>query len=491
MERLRQFQWSELLQKKKLLFTLGMFAMLILVYFANRKNDFTFYLAIPAIIIVVMAIENFRNLWYILIFCLPLSIHLRQFIPAFPGADLTFPSDVLCIGLGLLMIFKMASERRTFGGLYWHPITFVIGIMLLWQLFPVITSTMLEVSIKNYIAALWLILGFFFLSTWVFSNPKRIVHFFWLIGAGFALALIIILIKYGFQGRNPFGQLRFNPTPVFHDHTIFGAFPPFYIPIFVLFIFQGKFRQQFRIVSGLMLLFLIGGLFFSYSRGAWGSTFLSLAIMFLVIYRNLIQKYLIPFLAVSMIVGYFGLGMLTGIGNSKDAVSRKSFADHIVSISNFQTDYSNTERINRWTAAWDMFEKKPITGFGPGTYAFKYAPFQRSKYRTPVSTNRGDNGTAHNEFLLAMSEGGLVSGLIMMALFLVPLIMGLRGYLKTSLPNLQVLYLGVTFGLLTYFFHSWVNNFLDQDKIGGTYFAFLAMIVALDRYQNRIRSDKA
>ena len=129
-----------------------------------------------------------------------------------------------------------------------------------------------------------------------------------------------------------------------------------------------------------------------------------------------------------------------------------------------------------------MFKAHPVAGYGPGTYAFVYGDYQKAFVRTPVSTNRGDNGTAHNEFLLAMSEGGLPAGLIMVLIFAVPIYSGMRGYKLAQGRHLRLLYLAVTFGIITYAIHSFVNNFLDQDKVGGTYLVLLAMLVAMDIY---------
>ena len=57
--------------------------------------------------------------------------------------------------------------------------------------------------------------------------------------------------------------------------------------------------------------------------------------------------------------------------------SSADFKTHISSMTNIKSDASNLERINRWNCAIRMFEDKPIFGFGPGTYMFVYAPYQK------------------------------------------------------------------------------------------------------------------
>jgi len=92
-----------------------------------------------------------------------------------------------------------------------------------------------------------------------------------------------------------------------------------------------------------------------------------------------------------------------------ESESSGKFSEHIESMANITSDASNTERINRWKCALRMFREKPIFGWGPGTYVFQYAPFQFSYDRTIISTNFGDLGNAHSEYLGPLSESGFNS----------------------------------------------------------------------------------
>ena len=101
--------------------------------------------------------------------------------------------------------------------------------------------------------------------------------------------------------------------------------------------------------------------------------------------------------------------------NSQD--SSDSFVEHIESMSNVTTDASNLERINRWKSAIRLFQERPHLGWGPGTYQFHYAPYQNYYEKTVISTNAGDMGNAHSEYLSALSETGW-PGLFIFLLFL-------------------------------------------------------------------------
>src|SRR5690606_3361999 len=97
--------------------------------------------------------------------------------------------------------------------------------------------------------------------------------------------------------------------------------------------------------------------------------------------------------------------------NTQDSTGTQ-LSEHIQSISNITTDASNLERINRWNSALEMFEEKPFFGWGPGTYAFQYAPFQSAQDKTIISTNAGDMGNAHSELLGPLSEQGIFGPLL-------------------------------------------------------------------------------
>ena len=63
-----------------------------------------------------------------------------------------------------------------------------------------------------------------------------------------------------------------------------------------------------------------------------------------------------------------------------------------------------------------MFMDKPWVGHGPGTYMFLYAPYQRPSEKTIISTNGGNRGNAHGEYLSALCESGALGLLTFLGL---------------------------------------------------------------------------
>jgi putative inorganic carbon (HCO3(-)) transporter len=162
----------------------------------------------------------------------------------------------------------------------------------------------------------------------------------------------------------------------------------------------------------------------------------------------------------------------------------------VQSISNISSDASNLERVNRWSCAIRMFKERPVFGFGPGTYMFKYAPYQFSYEKTIISTNNGDNGNAHSEYIGPLAEQGILGLILVLVLFTTIIVTGLRVYNRVENREARVYALVFLLGLITYFVHGILNNFLDQDKAAVPFWAFVAAIVAIDLYQSK-KSNKA
>lgn len=166
-------------------------------------------------------------------------------------------------------------------------------------------------------------------------------------------------------------------------------------------------------------------------------------------------------------------------------VSSANLTEHVVSIGNITSDDSNRERLNRWYCAVRMFKEKPFFGWGPGTYMFKYAPFQKSSQKTVISTNAGDMGNAHSEYFGPLAESGFIGAFSMLFIVLAALYTGIKLYHSAKNREIKLLILSILTGLVTYFIHGCLNNFLDTDKLSAPFWGFIAMLVALEVYHNK------
>ncbi|MCB0736467.1 MAG: O-antigen ligase family protein, partial [Bacteroidetes bacterium] len=163
---------------------------------------------------------------------------------------------------------------------------------------------------------------------------------------------------------------------------------------------------------------------------------------------------------------------------------------HVQSIYNVTTDDSNTERINRWAAALRMFQEKPITGWGPNTYQHKYAPFQISWQKTKISTNMGNLGNAHSEFIGPLAEMGLPGMLLVMLLVVVALNRAMKLFYNGTTLLTKYAGLFITLSLVTYYVHGLLNNYLDVDKANVAIWTAMGSIVALDVFHNKEQNSE-
>jgi O-antigen ligase len=169
--------------------------------------------------------------------------------------------------------------------------------------------------------------------------------------------------------------------------------------------------------------------------------------------------------------------------------SSYDLADQVKSISNISTDASNVERLNRWASAMRLWKESPVVGTGPGTYQFIYGSYQRSYQLSTISTNAGDLGNAHSEYIGPMTEQGVPGVLLVVALFLTTFATGVRVYRTAKDPEVRSMAMAFTLSLLTYYIHGVFNNFLDTDKLSVPFWAFTAAVVALDVYSEKLKVE--
>lgn len=413
------------------------------------------------------------------LFFVPLSIPLKEFST---GLDINMflPTEPILAGIMVIFLLRLALDGGYDRSVLRHPITMIILLQLVWILITSITSTMPVVSFKFLLSRLWFLTVFYFLAIKFFEDPKNIRRYLWTFLIPLAGIIIVITVKHASIGL--FDQKASNPAvdPFFNDHTLYGAVLAMFLPVTAGYIIRSPFKVWMKAGAFVVLSLLLLGLVFSYSRAAWVSVAGGIAALMIILFRIPGRTVLLGFALFVAAFLVFGKTVLMRMeGNKVD--SSDNLGQHIESISNISTDASNLERLNRWSCALRMFEEKPFFGFGPGTYMFQYAPFQKSSEKTIISTNAADGGNAHSEYLGPLSEQGFMGGALMLMLVIVSISIGVRAYHKQTDAELKMVALTVLIGLITYYLHVTMNNFLDTDKASVGVWGFLAILVALDR----------
>jgi len=107
---------------------------------------------------------------------------------------------------------------------------------------------------------------------------------------------------------------------------------------------------------------------------------------------------------------------------------------------------------------------------------FKYSPFQLSYQKTIISTNTGDRGNAHSEYLGPLAEQGLLGLIAFLFILITSIYVGLNAYKFSTDKNVKIMILMTLLGLITYYIHGLLNNFLDTDKLSALFWSYIAFL---------------
>jgi len=367
-----------------------------------------------------------------------------------------------------------------------NPIIWAVIFYVFWVFVTSITSSHPVTSFKFLLARLWFMVPLLLYGPVVFQKAKNIRTFAWLYVIGMMIAIaytVVVHASYGFGEK----EGHWVMWPFFKDHTIYGAMVAFTVPM----VFGLYFSKKHSPLIQAILLFFIAlnliGLYFSYTRAAWLSVFAAVGVWALIHFR-------IKFSLLASATAVIGIALFFSwdaiqmdMARNKSEHTTEDFGKKLESATNVTTDASNLERLNRWSCAMSMFEDRPFFGYGPGTYSFEYARFQEPENLTIISTNFGDAGNAHSEYLGPMAEMGFM-GLIAMLLIVTAIFYkGITLYYKwpETDSEMKTLILMMILSLVTYFVHAFLNNFLDTDKAAVPIWGFCACFIALEMRLNR------
>ncbi len=412
-----------------------------------------------------------------LVFTVPLSIF---YFNDSLQVGFTLPTEPILFGVMLLFFLKLLYTGNFDPKVSRHPLSLVIIAMLFWMFITTLTSEMPLISFKYSLARLWFVVVFFYLMSQVFLKRKNIDLFFWL----FMLPLCaVVLYTLYVHGQNGFSKnvAVWAMFPFFKEHTSYGAVLAMFVPIAFTYAFIVKSNLNFRVLAAVVFTILLVGTIMSFTRAAYVSLAAAVVFMLFVLFK--VRKEIVAVLIIAVLgTLYVNQDKIAAKFENNQAVSSDDLSEHISSISNVSTDASNMERINRWKSAFRMFSERPIFGWGPGTYMFLYAPFQKPHDKTIISTNNGDLGNAHSEYIGPLAESGIFGAVIVLLLVLITLITGVSTFYALDDPKLKALCMAALMGLITYWVHGFLNNFLEMDKAACPVWGFSALLVILQRY---------
>ncbi len=441
--------------------------------------DLPFLMLFPfALIAIYATIYHQEFIFLSLAFLTPLSVNIEEYIDGF---GLFLPTEPLMFGLMILLVLQHVRKRTIPAYVFSHLIVKVVGLYLLWILVTSITSSHPVVSFKFLLAKLWFIIPLLFFGPLVYNNRKNIIRFTWFLSLGMILVIsytLVVHASYGFGEK----EGHWVMSPFFKDHTIYGALVAFITPLLFGLYFSKKHTPLIQMTLMILILINLVGLYFSYTRAAWLSIIAALGVYMLIRLKVRFSILAALGVIVGLVIFLSWDNIQMELERNKYEHTTEAFSERIQSATNVTTDASNLERLNRWSCALEMFRERPVFGFGPGTYAFEYARFQDPENLTIISTNFGDMGNAHSEYLGPLSESGLIGMLLIFALIAAIFYKGITLYQSWPKEDKEIrsLIMAMIMALVTYFVHGVLNNYLDTDKASIPIWSICAIFIAME-----------
>jgi len=476
---------SKYISKKAILLYVLWIGFIGLGFYFFLKKETLWFFALPLVLFIAYYyLVSLDKVVLLIALVTPLAVNLQDSVI---GAALSIPTEPLMFGVLILFVTSILLDGHYNKKLAQHPVSLLIYYSLFWMFITSLTSELPLVSYKHLLSRIWFVVPFYFMAAVMFREKKNIHSFVLLYLTGFIVVIIYTIVRHAGYGFDEDAG-HWVMTPFYNDHTAYGAALALFLPVITGYVFYPGLLIYKRILAFLVLGLLVLATILSYSRAAWLSLIVA-AVVFVFVMLRVRFKWIV--LGIIVLAGTF-IAFQNQIydrmsKNKQD--SSDNMMEHIQSMSNISSDASNLERINRWTSAIRLFEQRPWLGWGPGTYQFVYAPYQRASERTIISTNTGDKGNAHSEYLGPLSEEGIPGLLGVLLLFGYCVYTGLKVYRKSK-GEVRFLSLMIVLGLITYMVHGFLNNFLDTDKLSVPFWGFAAILVALETYHLQNTDDK-
>jgi O-antigen ligase len=314
------------------------------------------------------------------------------------GAVEEWSQAVLAVGASLLLVFwAIRLYYRKADQLYIPPEIFPFAAFALVALLQVVfhrTASRYFTRIELQLLLTYLIVVF--LMSQAYSRTKHWRGYFWfLMSFGFFVSILAILQYLTFNGKLYWVRAMQNggiPFGPYVNRNHFAGFAELIIPVALVPLVLGKVRREHLFLAALFALLPIVALLLSASRGGIVSFAVQMLILFsLLLIRRVRSRH--------MIAG--GLVVLCAMM----AVSWIGVQQVLERFSGMQTtDVTGSKRAAMREDTWRIFLDHPLLGTGLGTLEIVFPPYD-SLYDGRVVNH------AHNDYVEALAETGVVGGL--------------------------------------------------------------------------------
>ena len=429
-----------------------------------------------ALIIVYLAIVDFRKIFFLLLACIPISTEIV--LPNGFGTDL--PTEPLMVGAMLVyFLYVLKNGNRLSGRFLRHPVTLLLLLHFGWILTTTLLSDLPFVSIKFSLAKLWYITVFYFMAGSLLKSEKDIRTLFWCIFIPLMLTVLITLVRHAAIGFS-FEEVHTVFFPFHRNHVNYAGIQALFFP-FVVFAIQWYRRGSLlRIILIGSLLVLLVAIYLSFTRAAYVALVIALGYYFIVWWR--LTKPLVLLTIIGIIGGAIYLTYqnkyLEYAPNFERTITHTQF-NNLIEATYQLEDISTMERVYRWVAGGHMVSEHPFFGYGPGNFVNFYKSHTVTDFQTYVSDNEDLSGI-HSYYLMTTVEQGLTGLIIFLILVFYTLIKGEHIYHQTTDAGRRRIVLMALLSLIVIDAFQIINDLLETDKIGPFFFMAMAILVNCD-----------
>ncbi|MBK7147737.1 MAG: O-antigen ligase family protein [Bacteroidetes bacterium] len=461
---------------------LGLGALSIVSVLSAFYMDALYLMLVPfALLFVGIGIINFRVLYYLLLFSLPLSFEF-SFGPSL-GTDL--PDEPLMIGMLLLAIVYVFQNPASLPlGFFRHVMILALLAHLFWILITCFTSINVLVSTKVFLSKLWYVGSFTVMTAIVVKTNEDLKKVFWCIYIPLTVLVIQAIIRHGLAGF-PFDEVNKAMPPFFRNHVNYAAMLSIFLP-FILMARQwyGRGTATRKLLNASVLLYVVA-IYLSYTRTCYIAVLAIAPFIFVVKQRWIKPALLTVAVVVAIFCGYLAHNnnYLKFAPEFETTIYHDELSDHLASTFEGK-DVSSMERVYRWIAIAHMFQERPVFGFGAGNFFPYYQRYTVTSFETYISDNE-ERSTAHNYFLLLLAEQGISGLAVFLLLTAVLFIYGENIYyrMKGDADKHLVLWLLVILAMV--YVNLLLSDLLEADKVGPFFFIAIALLVSLDRREQK------
>ncbi len=424
---------------------------------------------------------DFKSIFFLLFACIPISMEFD--LPGGFGTDL--PTEPLIVGLMLVTVLYGLRHLRVLNGAFFrHPITIVLGVHLTWMVATAMTSSNFTTSLKFCLAKSWYVITFYFLAAKILKEEKDIKTFFYAVFVPLIAIVISVIVRHSAKGFS-FIDINSCVGPFFRNHVSYASVMALFFPFVWLAVgwYKRWSTRWWLLVLGIVILLV--AIQFSYTRAAYVSLVLALGVYYVIRFR--LMKLCIGAVCIGLLVGIPYLGYhnnyLAFAPNFDKTVMHERF-DNLVEATYKMEDISTMERVYRWVAGFQMVQRNPWVGFGPGNFYNFYKSYTVNSFRTYVSDNP-EKSSVHSYYLLTTIEQGIFGGLLFLFLNFFALIQAERIYHETLDLNRRRLLLMFILSFVIIQAVLIINDMVEPDKVGSFFFVCLAIIVNEDLRNKR------